>query len=258
MAKSKISLYKAATEVWGKAILKDTLYTKDLELKLELHKKLLNIFQAGNYYYMIFNVSQMELEFVSPEMEKVLGYEPREINAFFFLNQIHPDDKPYFLNFENILTEFLKELPLEKRGSYKFQHDYRIKTKTNNFIRLLHQIVPIEFDEKNYYRSLVLHTDITHIKREGVPCFSIIGFDDEPSYYNIEVTEKLTRSFDLFTKREKEILKCIVEGKNSKTIADELFISLNTVHNHRKNILYKAEVHSPLELLSKSIKEGWI
>lgn len=258
MKKLKTSLYKAVTEVWGKAILKDSLYTKDLELTLELHKKLLNIFQAGNYYYMIFNVSQMELEFVSPYITRVLGYEPSEISAFFFLNQIHPDDKPYFLSFENKLTEFLKELPLGKRGSYKFQHDYRIKTKTNNYVRLLHQIIPIEFDENSYYRSLVLHTDITHIKKEGTPCFSIIGFDDEPSYYNIEVTEKLTKSFDLFTKREKEILKCIVEGKNSKTIAEELFISLNTVNNHRKNILNKAEVHTPLELLSKSIKEGWI
>lgn len=258
MEKSKKTLYQSATEIWGKAISNDKLYTKNLELTLELHKKLLNIFQAGNYYYMIFNVSQMELEFVSPNIKKVMGYEPSKISALFFLNQIHTDDKPYFLNFENKLTEFLKDLPLEKRGSYKFQHDYRIKTKNNDYVRLLHQIIPIEFDEKNYYRSLVLHTDITHIKKDGIPCFSIIGFDDEPSYYNIEITEKLSKSFELFTKREKEILKCILEGKNSKTIAEELFISLNTVNNHRKNILCKAEVHTPLELLNKSIKEGWI
>ncbi|MCX8531132.1 LuxR C-terminal-related transcriptional regulator [Chryseobacterium luquanense] len=258
MEKPKKTLYQAATEVWGKAILNDKLYTKNLELTLELHKKLLNIFQAGKYYYMIFNVSQMELEFISPNIKSVLGYEPNEINAFFFLNQIHTDDKPYFLNFENKLTEFLKDLPLEKRGCYKFQHDYRIKTKNNDYVRLLHQIIPIDFDENNYYRSLVLHTDITHIKKEGIPCFSIIGFDDEPSYYNVEITEKLSKSFEIFTKREKEILKCILEGKNSKTIAEELFISLNTVNNHRKNILCKAEVHTSLELLSKSIKEGWI
>lgn len=258
MKKSKSSLYQAATEVWGKVIKTDTPHVKDLKLTLELHKRLLNIFQAGRHYYMIFNICEMELEFISPNIKDVLGYEPSEINASFFLDQIHPDDKPYFLNFENQLTEFFDKLPLEKRGSYKFQHDYRIRNKNQNYIRLLHQIVAIEFDESNYYRSLVLHTDITHIKKSGIPCFSIIGFDDEPSYYNVEITEPLTKSFDLLTKREKEILKCIVEGKNSKTIAEELFISLNTVNNHRKNILNKAEVHTPLDLLSKSIKEGWI
>ncbi|MDR6786468.1 hypothetical protein ABIE26_005345 [Pedobacter africanus] len=56
MEKSKPSLYQAATKVWNKAIKIDTPYTKDLELTLELHKRLLNIFQVGNHYYMIFNV----------------------------------------------------------------------------------------------------------------------------------------------------------------------------------------------------------
>ena len=258
MEKTKTSLYQAATEVWGKVIKTDTPYTKDLELTLELHKRLLNMFQAGRHYYMIFNISQMELEFISLGIKDVLGYEPHEINALFFLDQIHPDDKPYFLNFENKLTEFFDKLPVEKRGSYKFQHDYRIKTKTDNYIRLLHQIVPIEFDENNYFRSLVLHTDITHIKKDGIPCFSIIGFDDEPSYYNVEITEKLTKSFDLFTKREKEILKCIIEGRNSKTIAEELFISTHTVNTHRKAILRKADCKNPVDLINKSIREGWI
>ncbi|RZJ99182.1 MAG: hypothetical protein EOO43_27195 [Flavobacterium sp.] len=192
MKKSKITLYQAVTAVWGKATDIETSYTKDLELTLEVHKKLLNIFQAGNHYYMIFNVPKMELEFISSDIEKVLGYLPNEINALFFLDQIHPDDKPYFLNFENKLTEFLKDLPLDKRACYKYQHDYRIRTKNKGYIRLLHQIVPIEFDQNNYYRSLVLHTDISHIKNAGIPCFSIIGFDDEPSYYNIQPTEGLT------------------------------------------------------------------
>ncbi len=258
MEKSKTSLYQAVTKVWEKAIVNNTPYTEHLEVSLEIHKKLLNIFQAGRYYYMIFNVSRMELEFISPEIKNVLGYEPDKIDAFFFLDQIHPDDKPYFLNFENKLTEFLKILPLEKRGSYKFQHDYRIKTKNNDYVRLLHQIVPIEFDESSYYRSLVLHTDITHIKKDGIPCFSIIGFDEEPSYYNIQVTENLSKSFDLFTKREKEILKCIIEGKNSRTISEELFISLHTVNTHRKTILRKSECKTPIDLIKRSIKEGWI
>lgn len=258
MEKSKTSLYQAAKEVWGKVIHTNTPYTKDLELTLELHKKLLNIFQAGRHYYMIFNICNMELEFISPDIKKVLGYEADEVNAFFFLDQIHPDDKPYFLNFENRLTEFFSQLPLEKRGSYKFQHDYRIKTKSENYVRLLHQIVAIDFDAENYYRSLVLHTDITHIKKEGTPCFSIIGFDDEPSYYNIQVTENLTRSFDLFTKREKEILRCVAEGKKSKAIAEELFISPHTVNTHRKAILRKADCKTPIDLINKSIREGWI
>ncbi len=253
------NIYLEAKKIWGTAIKGEHLGSKEFELRLELHKRLLHIFQAGRYYYMIFNVYQMELEFISAEIVDVLGYRSDEINALFFLDRIHPDDKRYFLNSENKLTEFLKQLPLEKRGSYKVQHDYRIKAKDNKYIRLLHQILPIDYDENNYYRSLVLHTDITHIKPEGAPCFSIIGLDEEPSYYTIqEDTKTFTKSYDLFTRRERDILKQIVEGRNSKEIANELYLSLHTVNAHRKNILSKAECKSPIELVIKAINHGWV
>ena len=258
MEKPNIDIYSSAKKIWAPLLKSDNPNTKELELSLDFHKKLLNVFQAGRHYYMVFNVCQMELEFISPEISTVLGYESNEINAMFFLEQIHPSDKPYFLNFENKLTEFFNHLPLEKRGSYKYQHDYRIKTKENNYIRLLHQIIPIEYDETSFYRSLVLHTDITHIKPNGTPCFSIIGLGNEPSYYNIQDTVSLTESNLFFTKKQREILKLMVEGKSSKEIAGALYISLHTVNTHRKNILIKANCKSPIDLVTKVINEGWI
>ena len=57
------------------------------------------------------------------------------------------------------------------------------------------------------------------------------------------------------TEREKEILKSLVEGKNKKQVASELFISLYTVDTHLKNIYTKLHVHSQIELISKTLKE---
>lgn len=56
--------------------------------------------------------------------------------------------------------------------------------------------------------------------------------------------------FILLSRREKEIIRLIVEGKRSAEISDCLFISIHTVNNHRKNILHKLEINS----LSKLIK----
>lgn len=53
----------------------------------------------------------------------------------------------------------------------------------------------------------------------------------------------------LLTKREKEIIKLIVNGCNSRYISDALFISLHTVNNHRKNILHKLNVKGLIELM---------
>jgi len=229
-----------------------------LQSQIDAYSRLFSVFQAGNYYYIILNMYKSELEYVDQNITHVLGYVPDEFNIAFLMDNIHPDDKAYFLNFEHRVVEFFKALPFEKISKYKVQYDIRVKTKGNNYVRLLHQAVQIDYDEKNYYRTLSLHTDITHIKQDGVPCFSLIGLDGEPSYYNIQDANEFNKSYDRFTKREREILKRIVEGKSSKDIADELYISPHTVNIHRKNILKKANAKTPLELVKLAIEECWV
>ena len=51
------------------------------------------------------------------------------------------------------------------------------------------------------------------------------------------------------TAREKEILACIASGLSSKQIAGKLFISINTVANHRKNMLAKTGARNSAELV---------
>ena len=56
------------------------------------------------------------------------------------------------------------------------------------------------------------------------------------------------------TDREKEILKCLVEGMSYKLVADKCFISIDTVSGHIKNIYKKLQVHSKSEAVAKAIK----
>jgi DNA-binding NarL/FixJ family response regulator len=58
--------------------------------------------------------------------------------------------------------------------------------------------------------------------------------------------------------REKEVLKLIVEGKSSKEIAEELFISIRTVESHRASIIAKLRVKSVAELVRCAIQNGYI
>ena len=60
-------------------------------------------------------------------------------------------------------------------------------------------------------------------------------------------------SFSL-TKREKEVLTCLVKGKSYKLIADNCFISIETVNNHIRNIYKKMQVHSKTEAVAKVMK----
>jgi DNA-binding CsgD family transcriptional regulator len=52
----------------------------------------------------------------------------------------------------------------------------------------------------------------------------------------------------MLSTRESEVLKHVLDGKTSAEIADMLFISVNTVHTHRRNILKKTGADSIIDL----------
>jgi DNA-binding NarL/FixJ family response regulator len=57
------------------------------------------------------------------------------------------------------------------------------------------------------------------------------------------------------TKREKQILELLAQGKTTATIATELFLSPLTVDTHRKNLLQKFEVKNTAELLMAAVQQ---
>ncbi len=63
---------------------------------------------------------------------------------------------------------------------------------------------------------------------------------------------------NLLTPREKEMLSSLVDGKSFKAIADSLFISIDTVRFHFRNIYKKLHVHSQSEAVAKALKERLI
>lgn len=66
-----------------------------------------------------------------------------------------------------------------------------------------------------------------------------VGIQEEPT-----VKEEAARTEDTLSDREREIVHCVVCGLSNKQIAEQLFISLNTVLTHRKNIARKLNIHS--------------
>ena len=58
--------------------------------------------------------------------------------------------------------------------------------------------------------------------------------------------------------REKEILMCLVQGMSNKEIAAHLFISVNTVITHRRNISRKLQIHSLAGLTIYAIANNMI
>ena len=60
------------------------------------------------------------------------------------------------------------------------------------------------------------------------------------------------------TTRELEVLQLLAEGHTYKTAADALFISLDTLRFHIRNIYEKLHVHSKSDAVLKALKSGLV
>jgi DNA-binding NarL/FixJ family response regulator len=66
------------------------------------------------------------------------------------------------------------------------------------------------------------------------------------------------RSADQLTKRELEVLGVMATGASNQAIADQLFISRDTVRNHVASILQKLGAHSKLEAVALALQRDII
>jgi two-component system response regulator DegU len=60
------------------------------------------------------------------------------------------------------------------------------------------------------------------------------------------------------TKREREILRMIINGKHNKDIADSLDKSVRTIETHRFNIMKKMGVTNAVDMVNKAVRENLV
>ena len=229
------------------------------DLDSVLYRHLLEMVQPGSSYFFLFDPFLKQIEMVSNGILEVIGVTADEFSVQYIMDNMHPDDLPLFGDIEAKVVEFKKKLPLEELFSYKTRYNYRLKKKDGNYVHILQQTITIAADDQgNVMRNLVLHTDITDIAPFQEMRLSFIGLKGLPSYINVQPSRRFSVDKLQLTASELGILGLLVEGMDSRRIAQITNRSLHTIRTHRKNILKKTGCRSIQELLIRSIREGWI
>lgn len=75
-------------------------------------------------------------------------------------------------------------------------------------------------------------------------------------YFSKEILQQLlarnSTDKDL-SEREKEVLRLVAKGKSTKEIANILHLSIHTINSHRKNIIRKLNINSPVEFVNYAL-----
>ncbi|WP_281884952.1 response regulator transcription factor [Paenibacillus sp. YYML68] len=71
------------------------------------------------------------------------------------------------------------------------------------------------------------------------------------------VDEAYTQDNNPLTEREKEVLSLMADGKNTKEIASQLYLTTGTVRNYISVILDKLDVSNRIEAIMRFKEKGW-
>ena len=86
---------------------------------------------------------------------------------------------------------------------------------------------------------------------------SIRTIMDGRRIYAPELVDMAYNTGSPLTEREEQVINLIANGKNTKDIASQLFITTGTVRNYVSVILDKLDVTNRIEAISKFKEKGW-
>ena len=114
-----------------------------------------------------------------------------------------------------------------------------VKKYSGEYSHFLQQTVCIETDsEGSPFLFLSYVYDITYLKKNGTANL-VIKTPGEINWWNFNFDKNCLEPVQPLSRQEKKILSLLAEGKSSKEIANQLFISPSTVDTHRRHLLEK-------------------
>lgn len=221
------------------------------------------IFSNGPFYHYVFDLCDLELLYVSPQVEQIHALELETITFQDILNQVHPDDMDFVARAEaTAIRLFQEKIGMHKVTDYKISYCFRFRVRDGSYRMFNHQSLVLTTDAQGAIgKALNVHTDISHLTDANNQRLSLIGMNGEPSYLDLAVDGNVTNAqsdVPVFTGREISVIQLVAKGMTSAEIGRELSLSEYTIKNHRKRILKKAGCQNMNQLLALCITKGLI
>jgi len=190
-------------------------------------------------------------EVVNVNLEEAQKYGPA-----YYISIMHPDDTPVVLDTYRKVFEFSFNLPVEERKDYKTIFNFRLGYQ-GKYFHFVQQIVTLELTPGGkIWLGLSLSDMLPDSEKFEKVNRRVINLKN--GKYYLFNDDEIGNNWQSLSPRELEVLGLVSKGYVSKEIADKLFISVNTVNNHRQKILEKIKASNTNEAVRYARNLGLI
>lgn len=215
-----------------------------------------------NAVYGIMNLSDLSFKYIT-NTEVALGI-PVEVfmekGFSAFLGSMTPEKEnvsaiPTLIKF---MIDSIKEAPQEiKKNFVAYGYGMKHFRPSGKSFHTMVQIFGLEFSDKDYPTlCFIVDQDIDHLIKRTDQFWGRLSFNNGELVTTFSSKEMTLKKQDIFSLRELEVLKLLMKGYESKAIGEKLFISSNTVDNHRKNMIRKLDARDTTALVQLTKQLG--
>ena len=219
--------------------------------------------QNSNSVITIISLKNYRELYISNNVEKIWGYSHQTnpiIGILQYVKLITFDHALFPIIAGRWYLKTLKSISYEQKINQKAIFvGVKFKTRFGKVIRTFVHTSHLDEDiDRNPINLINSVQDISHFMKDEFwwMRFSCGENSEKISYYHSSSGK--TFEGDIISDREKDILRLINQGMDSPEIAETLFLSIATVHTHRKNMLARTGMKDVTALLQIALSIGMI
>lgn len=217
----------------------DTARLMQLEKEVGFYKKIISSLDA---VVLILDLEQLKLVWANDYYHQLLGYDTQydiPLDKEDLLLLYHPEDKDYFVQMKRAITE---QPGVPHTAFYRFRH------RDGHYLWL--------FTANRLFRADA-EGDLLEVVAVSIDFSGPVSYPKNIRRFMQEKLHELNHDkVALITRRERQILRLLANGKKTREIADNLGLSYHTVNNHRKNMLKKLDMRKLSSLVNFAVENG--
>ena len=168
-------------------------------------------------------------------------------------NHMQYEEKNVFPYVESLIKgQLTSDYDIETFSKHHIQIDQKLRELKSIIIKYLpsdglhnNQLTATLFNIYNCEEWLMQHSSVE--EQIFIPAIRHLQIKLKQNDVSVKISTMINRTPDnsnALSDREKDVIISLVQGMTNKEIADHLFISVNTVITHRRNIARKLQIHS--------------